>query len=204
MIIKNINLKILLISLVFFLTSCVETIVVGSLTGTGLMAREKSVINTKNDIIIATKLGSEFIVNGLKNPGNSIDITVNERRVLLTGIARDSQKAKLAQDLAWKISGVREVIDEIQIHADGEFHLHDFSTAASDYIITAKIETKLLFAADVSSINYQITTVDRTVYVLGVAIDEEEMGRVLSIAAKTRGAEKIVNHVILKNDKRRN
>jgi osmotically-inducible protein OsmY len=188
--------------LVFFATSCVETVVVGSVATGVLITREKSISKTSSDIAIATNLGSKFIVNGLKNPGNSVDITVNEGRVLLTGIVRKPENAKLAQTLAWKVSGVKEVIDEIQFHED-EFYAKDFSSGAVDYVITGEIESKLLVAKGVSSMNFQVTTVGKVVYLLGVAQDDFEMQKVLAVAAKVRGVKEVVNHIILANDSRR-
>ena len=189
--------------LLIFTTSCIETVVVGSVVGGAVVVREKSFNDTRKDIVISTKLGSIFIANGLKNPGNSIDTTVNEGRVLLTGIVRDANKAKLAQELAWKVAGVKEVIDETQIREDGSFKAKDISIAAKDYAITTEIESKLLFGRNISSINYQITTVAGTVYFLGVAENDGELRRVLSIASKVRGVERVVNYVIVKNDSRR-
>ncbi len=189
--------------LLILATSCVETVVAGSAVGGAVVVREKSIPATKSDIILATKLGSSFIKNGLKTPGNSVDITVNEGRVLLTGIVRDEEKAKLAVKLSWEVGGAKEVIDEIQIKENGRIESKDFSTAVLDYAITAQIETKLLFSRHVSFLNYQVTTVGKTVYLLGVARDNEELEKVEAIAAKIRGVEKVVNHAILANDSRR-
>jgi len=193
---------ILVSSLLIFATACVETVVVGSLATGMVVTREKNLSNTRLDIIISTKLGTKFLENGLKNPGNSVDVTVNEGRVLLTGIVREEQKAKLASELAWKVDGVKEVIDEIQLRDD--FKAKDVSTAFRDYLVSIEIETKLLLGKKITSSNYQITTVGKTVYLIGVASDNAEMQKVLSIAAKVRGVDKVVNHVILVNDRRRN
>ena len=115
------NKKIILLSCALFsLTSCVETIVISTGVGGALAYREKTIDDTRSDIKISTKIGLKFISNGLKTPKTSIDITVNEGRVMLTGIARDTAKAKLAQELCWQFKGVNEVIDEIQIREDGK------------------------------------------------------------------------------------
>jgi len=197
------NYLFLLFFLIFSLTSCVETIVISSGVGAGLAYREKTIEDTRGDIKIATKIGYKFISNGLKNFGNSIDITVNEGRVMLTGIVRDPQKAKLAQELCWQAKGVTEVIDEIKINETGKITLQDIASAIFDYMITAEIESKFALAKDLRTLNYQITTVDNEVYLLGVAINEKEMNRAIAIASKVRGVSKVVNHVILANDSRR-
>lgn len=190
-------------ALLLFATSCVETVIVGTAAGGFLAVREKSVKKTGSDVSIASKLGSEFVAKGLKNPGNSVDITVNEGRVLLTGIVRDAQKAKLASELAWKVSGVKEVIDEIQLRDGDSIKGKDITTSFSDYRITWTIETKLLFGKSISSVNFKVTTVARTVYILGVAQDNTEMQKVIALASKVRGVEKVVNHIILVDDPRR-
>ncbi len=196
--------KSLLICCLLALTSCVETVVVGSAATGYLATREKTFSDTQKDVVIASKLGTQFIEKGLKNPGNSIDITVNEGRVLLTGIVRDASKGRLANDLAWRLDGVKEVIDEVQVRSGDSLHVHDFTTAAADYLITSEIESKLLFKRYIASVNFKITTVNRTVYIIGVAQNDDEMQRVLSTASRVRGVKKVVNHIVLVDDKRRN
>jgi osmotically-inducible protein OsmY len=196
--------KFLVVFLLIFTTSCVETVVVASLATGVVVTRTKSLEDTRQDVVIATKLGADFVGNGLKNPNSSVDITVNEGRVLLTGILTDPQKAKLASELAWKIPHVKEVIDEIQIHEEEKFKIKDVTTSFSDYAITTEVEAKLLLERKINSSNYKITTVGKTVYLLGVAEDSDEMQKVLSIISKIRGVEKVVNHVILADDNRRN
>ncbi len=191
------------ILLLTFSTACVETVVIGTAATATMVLREKTLDNTRQDVTIATKLGAEFIKNGLKNPGNSIDITVNEGRILLTGIARDPQKAKLAADLAWKTEGVKEVIDEIQMGDDSSLRPRDFSKAFFDYGLSLRAEAALLFGRDIASVNYKITTVNGVVYLLGVASNDEELQNVLAKVSKIRGVKKIVNYVILSNDSRR-
>ncbi|MFM2199991.1 MAG: putative periplasmic or secreted lipoprotein [Pseudomonadota bacterium] len=190
------------LTIILSLTSCVETVVVASLGSGAVAIREKSLNNTQKDVLIASKLGTTFLANGLKNPGNSVDITVNEGRVLLTGIVRNANKAKLAQEYAWKVENVKEVIDEIQIRQDG-LKAKDFSSAFFDYLITWQLESKLLFSSKVHSINYKITTVDKTVYFLGVARDDAEMQNALDQASKIKGVKKVVNHLLLINDVKR-
>jgi osmotically-inducible protein OsmY len=167
------------------------------------MMREKTVKSTQQDVVIATKMAAEFLKNGLKNPGNSVNITVNEGRVLLTGIVREANKKQLASNLAWQISNVKEVIDEIQLFEGKTLRPRDFSKSLLDYLITSEIEMKLLFAQNIASENYKITTVNKTVYLIGVAQDKEESQKVLNIAAKISGVKKVVNHVVLIDDNRR-
>lgn len=191
------------IVILLILSSCVETVIVGSVATSVVATREKSVSDTKNDSIIAAKLGTTFLANGLKNPGNSIDITVDEGRVLLTGIARNPEKAKMAQEFAWKIEGVNEVIDEIQIDQDQKINFSDFTSASRDYLITAEIEARMLVNRDIKSFNYHVSTVAKTVYLFGLSQNKKEMDLAIAIASRVGGVQKVVNHLILVNDSRR-
>jgi len=194
--------KIRHILLLALLTSCVETVVIGSIGGGVLASREKTMQATRSDIMIAVTLSADFISHGLKMPGNSVNFTVNEGRVLLTGIVRDPQKAKSAQDISWMAIGVKEVIDQIQLHEEG-MAFKDFFSSFRDYLISAEVEAKLLMTRDVIWPNYKITTVGSTVYLLGVAVNDFEMQRVLTLVSKVYGVEKVVNHVLLRDDQRR-
>ena len=197
------KLPLILLPILLLSTSCVETVVVGSL-GTGVLAvREKSLSNTGKDSIISAKILTSFVANGLKTPGNSVEINVNEGRVLLTGIVIDSKKANLANDLAWKISNVKEVIDEIQLSDIQALELRSFFDLFFDSFITSEIKARMFLIRDIESVNYQVTTVGKTVYFLGIAGSQDEINQVLSLASKIRGVKKVVNHVILKNDNRR-
>lgn len=186
-----------------FLTSCVETVIVSSVAAGGVATREKSLSDTPKDIVISTKIGTAFFENGLKNPFNSVDVTVNEGRVLLTGIVEDDDRAQLANDLSWKVKGVKEVIDEIQLHSGNRNATSRIAVASYDYITSIKIEGKLLISSNVRSFNYQITTVNKNVYVLGTARNRTELNKVLEIVSKTTGVEKVINHAILADDSRR-
>lgn len=197
------NSLILPILLLFSLSSCVETIVVSSVTGASIASREKSFEDTRGDIKISSKIGYKFLVNGLKNLGNSVDITVNESRVMLTGIVRDAKKAKLAYDLCWQVKGVNEVIDEIKIRDNTAMSFADLGNALKDYYLTLEIESKLLFAKNLNSLNFQITTVDSEVFIMGVAHDKKQLDNVIAIISKTNGVNKVINHVLLADDSRR-
>ncbi len=199
--IKKISALGLIITL-FSLTSCVETAIIGSAATATVVLREKSLENTGQDVLIVSKIEAQFVKSGLKNPGNSVDVTVNEGRVLLTGVIRNTEKARVASQLAWKVEGVKEVIDEIQIE-NQSLRPRDFPMAFNDYFLTLRAETSLLFTHQVSAVNYKITTVRGVVYLIGVAQNDSEMKTVLDKISKIRGVKRIVNYVILADDARR-
>ncbi len=189
--------------LVLLLTaSCVETVVVGSLATIVVVTREKTLESTKDDVIIAAKIDKEFLESGLKSPRNSVSVMVNEGRVLLTGIVRDADKGRTAIVVPWKIFGVKEVIDEIEI-SDQNVKVVDYGGDFRDSFITSLIKSKLFFNQKIIPANYKILTFRKVVYVFGVAREDTDIKEVLRIISKTSGVKKVVNHVILANDSRR-
>lgn len=127
-----------------------------------------------------------------------VSTAVYERRVLLTGIARSVEKRDAAVRVAWQTAGVKEVINEIIVDPSGES-----GSFVSDTWIAAKLRTKLMLDRDIESINYSIDTLRGTVLLLGVAQDQDEMEKVLAHARNLSSVRKVVNHVILKTDPRR-
>lgn len=196
---KNIIIAALLL---FLTTSCVETVVVGSLAGVALVTREKTIKDTGEDIAIAAKVDKEFLLNGLKGVTNSVGVTVDEGRVLLTGIIRDPDQGRLALDIVWKIDGVREVIDEVETSDDG-LRTHDFTGTFSDSYLTSIIKLKLFLHPKISPTNYKITTFNRVVYLIGVYRSEDDLKEALRLVSTTYGVKKVVNYVISIHDHRR-
>lgn len=185
------------------LTSCVETVVVGTIAGAVVVTREKTIRHTISDVKIDAQINSQLLKNGLKKPLSSIDVMVNEGRVLLTGILTDHKKAKEANEIAWKIKGVKEVIDEIDLVDNDENHIKKITKSFADYLITAQIETRLFFTRHIFSRNYKITTIARRVYILGVSHNRGEIARVLKVVSTTHGVKEVINHAIFVDDDRR-
>ena len=127
-----------------------------------------------------------------------LSTAVYEGRVLLTGIAATAAKRDDAVRIAWKVDGVKEVINEIIIDPKGES-----GSYARDTWISTKLRSKLLFDKGIIGINYSIDTVRGTVHLLGVAQHKKELGLVLNHARNLSYVRKVVNHAILKTDPRR-
>jgi osmotically-inducible protein OsmY len=193
---------ILSLSVLLLLSSCVETVIVASVAGAVVVTREKTLVETKNDVIIAAKIDKEFLVNGLKTPKNSVEVMVNEGRVLLIGTIRELDKGRKAGEIAWKVKGVKEIIDEIQIDGDA-LKASDLFASTVDTFTTSKIKTKLFFSRKTTAADFKIKTENGVVYILGVAKNNSELSETLRLIASTSGVKKVVNHAILLNDSRR-
>lgn len=188
--------------LLFFTTSCVEMVLVGTGASAVVITRQKDLEHTKDDVIIAAKIDKELLQAKLKTPQDFIGNMVSEGRVLLIGVIHNVEDGQKAKEIAWKVEGVKEVIDEIQINYKG-LGVRDFTTPTYDALLTTTVKTTLFFAPKIKSVNYKISTVGQTVYVMGIAKNNEDLTKALNVIAKIPGVKKVVNHAILAHDKRR-
>lgn len=189
-----------------FNVACVETVAIGTVVAGVVVSRDKNIEQSKNDALISTKINFSLLENKLRGIDSNIKATVSENRVLLTGATKNINKAKKAYEIAWKIDGVEEVIDEINLEEPRKnsvgFFVDEFNQAMIDSFITAKIRVKILADRKIFSANYHVITSNQVVYLIGLAQNDLELKQVFKRVAKTYGVKKVVNHVILKNDKR--
>ena len=124
-----------------------------------------------------------------------LNLQVEEQRVLITGAVQQPEQRIEAVRLAWQVPGVREVINEIEV--TDRSGLDD---QARDVWITTKLETTLLFDEEISSINYSIVTVNKAIYIMGVAQSEVELERVIGHAKEISYVRRVVNYALLVDD----
>lgn len=189
----------LLLSIIAMTPSCVPIAAVSSTVVGTTIAQERTVGNRLDDNIIKLKIQELFIQADTPNMYESIDVNVHEGRVLLTGSVKDASNQSDAAKLAWKVRSVNEVINEIQVNDKDP--LRDTS---KDIYLANAVRSKLLMEDDLRSVNYIVETNMSIVYLLGIAQDQDELNKAIQVAGSVKGVRKIVNHVILKNDPRRN
>ena len=123
-----------------------------------------------------------------------VNVTVKEGSVFLTGSVPSPTLRIQAVKIAWQSDGVREVKNEIQIHDRSSL-----LDVARDKWISAKLRFKLTIDKEIRSINYSIDTVNRHLYLMGVATSASELKRVFAYARSVRHVRKIVSYVRVKN-----
>lgn len=179
------------------LAGCADAIV-GAATTTGLaVAEERTVGDAVNDLTIQAELNHLFFQDDLALY-NDVSLSVVEGRVLLKGSVPTHEDRIRAGWVARQASRVEEVINEVQV--TGEGGILDY---AKDRWISLLLDTKLLLDLDVLSVNYDVSTVNGTVYLFGIAQDEGELELVKAHARSVDGVERVVSHVIMKDDPRR-
>ena len=121
---------------------------------------------------------------------SKLSLTVENGRVLITGVVQRPEERVEAVRLAWEVKGVKQLINEIQI---GE--PKSFGTYATDTWISGQLRTRLVLDPDIQSINYTIDTVKGIVYLMGVAQNQDELDRVVRVARRIQGVKQVVSYV---------
>ena len=180
-----------LILVVVFLGSCAAVNVTSS------SVKEKGIKEAMSDGMIDATVNKEFINHDV-NMFINIEIEVVEGRVLLTGSVKKAKYRMDAIKLAWKVLGVREVINEIEVTNKGGIIRY-----LNDVKIKTQIRYKIIADKKIRSINYNFESVNGTLYVIGIAQNKKELKRVVKHANDIKGVIKVVSHVMMKDDPRR-
>ncbi len=170
-----------------------------AITETAIVAaQERSVGNAVDDAGILLAIKEKYLQHDINDLLANVLVKVNEGRVLLTGNVDTPQTQIDAVRLAWQVSGVREVINEIVINDRSSFWNY-----ARDVWISTQIRSRLLFNSHIYSVNYSVITVNQVVYLFGVAQNQTELENVAKVAGTTKYVKKVISHVYLKTDERR-
>lgn len=121
-----------------------------------------------------------------------LSTTVNQGRVLITGVVQNPEHRVEAVRLVWRVKGVKQVINEIRV-ANSE----GVTGFVKDSWITSRLRGSLTFDRSVQSINYSIETVQGVVYLMGVAQNQAELNRVIETARTISGVKQVVSYVKL-------
>lgn len=189
-----------------FLTSgCTKQgVLVGAVTSLVSAAREeRGVDGVAMDTWIYTEI-QRLLLEEDHELVTDIDVTVFERRVLLTGLTENPVLARDAVRLASRPRSVIEVIDRIRVLSPEENA--DYLRPAAvlrDAMVATEIRTSLMFDSQIRAINFSVGVVDRVAYLMGVAQNQQELSRVLDWCRNADYVQDVVNLAVLRTDRRR-
>ncbi len=173
----------------FFVSGCVW-VGAGAAVATGAAASQEGGIRAAvNDTRIRALISDLWFKYDL-NTFAKLDLTVDNGRVLITGIVQNPDHRVEAVRLAWQPEGVQQVINEIRIAESTGIKGY-----ARDTWITTRLRTAIMFEKEVQSLNYSIDTVQGTVYLMGVAQSQAELDKVIAIARTIDKVEQVVSYV---------
>lgn len=163
---------------------------VGAGAKTGIeAAKEGGISRAISDVTIQTQISNLWFQHDI-DVFRKLDLTINQGRVLVTGVVQNSQHRVDAVRLAWQPRGVKQVINEIRV-AKSE----GVPGFARDVWITTQLRAKMTLDKDIQSINYSIDTVQGTVYLMGVAQNQNELNKAIDQARTVSGVKEVVSYV---------
>ena len=190
-----------ILSLLLLCQACAPVLFGATSATSVVIAQERTFGDAIDDVTITTKIKSSFLQKNLGDLFASVNVITTEGRVLLTGSVTSTELRDEAVKMAWQPKGVKEVMNEILVaEKTNSINIKD---PAIDSWITTQMESKMLFNKNIKSVNYNVKTISGVIYLTGIAQNQEELEEVINTANSISNVKKIVNHVKLKSDPKR-
>lgn len=174
------------------LSGCVPVAVTaGAMTGIAA-SKEGGVGGELDDARIQTEINNAWFRNDVEM-FSKLHTTVEQGRVLITGVVQAPEDRVEAVRLAWQVKGVTQIINEIQV-ADSE----GVGGYLKDTWIGTQLRAKLTANRDVNALNYSIDVVRGVVYLMGIAESQSELNEVVDIARNINYVQNVVSYVKVK------
>jgi len=128
-----------------------------------------------------------------------VDTEVRDGNIFLSGkVDEPEEKIKITK-MAWETKGVRSVKNAITIKGQTSF-----KGTAKDILITSQLRSALIFNKKTKARNYTLETINKKIYIFGIAMDEEERKEVINEANKIYDIEKVIPSIYLASELSRN
>ena len=158
--------KIKNILLLLFLVSCSSVGQFGA--GVDITFDPRTIGMQIDDTIMQKNLKARLALSN-KKYFLSIQSEVLDGRIFLSGkVDEPEEKIKITK-MAWETKGVRSVKNAITIKGRSTF-----KSTAKDVLITSQLRSALIFNKKTKSRNYTLETINKNIYIFGIAMDVEE------------------------------
>ncbi len=129
----------------------------------------------------------------------TIQAEVLDGRIFLTGkVDEPEEKIKITK-MAWETKGVRSVKNAITIKGQS-----NFKSTAKDILITSQLRSAMIFNKSIKSANYTLETINKKIYIFGIAMNDDERKTVLDEAEKIYNVEEVIPAIYLVSELSRN
>ena len=191
------NKSSILIFLFLILTGCIGASSKG-VFGTGVsIALDPRSLGTQIDDSIMDKSLEAKILTMNKNYFLNVKSKVLDGRIFLTGkVDTPEEKLKLTK-LAWEIKGARSVKNDIKIKSK-----FNFQQSAKDILITSQLRSAMIFNKKINSVNYNIDTYKKVIYIYGISQSSDEKDEILKEAKEILDVKDVVASILMIDDLR--
>jgi len=181
--------KIINLLLILFLSACSSAGQFGA--GVNITFDPRTIGMQIDDTIMQKNLSARLALKD-KKYFISIQSEVLDGRIFLSGkVDEPEEKIKITK-MAWETKGVRSVKNAITIKGQS-----NFKSTAKDILITSQLRTALIFNKKTKARNYTLETVNKNIYIFGIAMDKDEKKEVINEANKIYDVEGVIPSIYL-------
>ena len=188
--------RILSIFIILILTSCSSVGRFGA--GVDITFDPRTIGMQIDDTIMQKNLSARLAL-AEKKYFLSIQSEVLDGRIFLSGkVDEPEEKIKITK-MAWETKGVRSVKNAISIKGQS-----NFKSTAKDILITSQLRSALIFNKKTKARNYTLETINKNIYIFGIAMNEEEKKEVINEANKIYDVKNVIPSIYLAFELSRN
>ena len=188
--------KIISVFLILLITSCSSVGRFGA--GVDITFDPRTIGMQIDDTIMQKNLSARLALAD-KKYFLSIQSEVRDGNIFLSGkVDGPEEKIKITK-MAWETNGVRSVKNAITIR--GQI---SFKSTAKDILITSQLRSALIFNKKTKARNYTLETINKNIYIFGIAMSLEEKKEVINEANKIFDVENVYPSIYLVTELSRN
>ena len=188
--------KIISILIILSLFSCTSVSRFG--TGVDITFDPRTIGMQIDDTIMQKNLSARLALKD-KKYFLSIQSEVIDGRIFLSGKVNEPEEKIKITKMAWETKGVRSVENAITIKGQSSF-----KSTAKDILITSQLRSALIFNKKTKSRNYTLETINKNIYIFGIAMDTEEKDEVINEANQIYDVNEIFPSIYLASELSRN
>jgi len=181
--------KIFSLILIFLITSCTSASQFGA--GVNITFDPRTIGMQIDDTIMQKNLSARLAL-AEKKYFISIQSEVLDGRIFLSGKVDEPEEKIRITKMAWETKGVRSVKNAITIKGQS-----NFKSTAKDILITSQLRTALILNKNTKARNFTLETVNKNIYIFGIAMDAEEKKEVINEANKIYDVDKVIPSIYL-------
>tara|TARA_B100001057_G_scaffold275254_1_gene275486 strand:- start:1964 stop:2542 length:579 start_codon:yes stop_codon:yes gene_type:complete len=178
--------------IIILLTSCTSATQFG--TGVNITFDPRTIGMQIDDTIMQKNLSARLALTD-KKYFLLIQSEVIDGRIFLSGkVDEPEEKIKITK-MAWETKGVRSVKNAVTIKGQS-----NFKNTAKDILITSQLRTALILNKKTKARNYTLETVNKNIYIFGIAMDQAEKKEVINEANKIYDVKEVIPSIYLASE----
>ena len=181
--------KLISILLLIILSSCTSVGKFGA--GVDITFDPRTIGMQIDDTIMQKNLSARLALSD-KKYFLSVNSEVRDGNIFLSGKVEEPEEKIKITKMAWETKGVRSVKNAITIKGQT-----NFKSTAKDILITSQLRSALILNKKTKARNYTLETINKNIYIFGIAMDADEKKEVIDEANKIYDVEKVIPSIYL-------